>query len=163
MLCLIHTFEGRVMSNLPSPIAEQGAEPVASQRPAEIKAGVSAKATPPVASPAKVVRAKTPVSAKPNRAVSPAPIKAAANARAGKADGKPSGKKPKLVRDSFSFPALDYARIGSLKQRALKAGHEARKSEVLRAGLAALCALSDAALLKALRAIDRPPPGGHGQ
>jgi hypothetical protein len=82
----------------------------------------------------------------------------AASAGSDKA-GKHSVKKAKLVRDSFTFPADDYAQIGALKERALKAGHEVKKSELLRAGLTALSALPDAALVKALQAIDRLKPG----
>lgn len=70
-----------------------------------------------------------------------------------------AAKKPKLVRDSFTFPETDYARIGALKQRALRAGREAKKSELLRAGLAVLSGLSDAALLQALDGIDKLKPG----
>lgn len=64
-------------------------------------------------------------------------------------------KKPKLVRDSFTFPESDYALIAALKQRALNAGHEIKKSEVLRAGLAALTAMAGPELLKALAEVER--------
>lgn len=89
------------------------------------------------------------------------PAKAAAQTAASTLlkESKHPAKKPKLVRDSFTFPAVDYAQIGALKQRALQAGHEVKKSELLRAGLAVLCALSDAELIKALQAIDRLKPG----
>ena len=73
--------------------------------------------------------------------------------------GKVAGKKPKLVRDSFTFPATDYALIGELKQRALKAGYEIKKSEILRAGLLALSAMSESVLIKALGDIDKLKPG----
>ena len=76
---------------------------------------------------------------------------------------KHADKKRKLVRDSFTFPAADYARIGVLKQRSREAGHEVKKSELLRAGLIALSALSDSALLEALGAIDRLKPDRHAQ
>lgn len=72
---------------------------------------------------------------------------------------KPAARKPKLVRDSFTFPEADYARIGALKQRAMAAGREVKKSEVLRAGLVALSALSDAALLETLDSVDKLKPG----
>jgi len=68
-------------------------------------------------------------------------------------------KKPKLVRDSFTFPEADYAQIAALKQRALNAGREIKKTEVLRAGLAALSALSDVDLLVVLDGIDKLKPG----
>ena len=68
-------------------------------------------------------------------------------------------KKPKLVRDSFTFPETDYAQIATLKQRALSAGRDVKKTEVLRAGLALLSSLSDADLLSALDGIDKLKPG----
>jgi hypothetical protein len=68
-------------------------------------------------------------------------------------------KKPKLVRDSFTFPESDYALIASLKLRALAAGNEFKKSEILRAGLAALQAMSDADLTKALGSVERIKTG----
>lgn len=69
--------------------------------------------------------------------------------------GKKGSKKPKLIRDSFTFPEADYARIADLKQRIMKTGREVKKSELLRAGLAALSALSDSDLIKTLDGIDR--------
>jgi len=63
--------------------------------------------------------------------------------------------KEKLVRDSFTMPVADYALIDALKQRALKAAHPAKKSELLRAGLQLLASLGDTAMLKALKNV--PP------
>lgn len=61
--------------------------------------------------------------------------------------------KQKLVRDSFTFPENEYAQIEVLKSRVLALAHHAKKSEVLRAGIAALSALPDEALLAALKAV----------
>jgi hypothetical protein len=58
----------------------------------------------------------------------------------------------KLVRDSFTMPAAEYALIGQLKHRTLSLARATKKSELLRAGLKALAALSDAALLAVLAA-----------
>lgn len=52
-------------------------------------------------------------------------------------------KKPKLVRDSFTMPKDEYVVIDSLKLRAGKLGQSPKKSELLRAGIKALAALSD--------------------
>ncbi|MEX8500352.1 hypothetical protein [Leptothrix ochracea] len=60
-------------------------------------------------------------------------------------------KKPKLVRDSFTIPKGEYAVLDALKQRATALAQPAKKSEVLRAGIKALAALSDEAFLAALR------------
>lgn len=72
---------------------------------------------------------------------------------------KPAAKKAKLIRDSFTFPEADYALIAQLKKRALTAGREAKKSEILRAALANLAGLPTADLLKALDAIEKLSPG----
>lgn len=68
-------------------------------------------------------------------------------------------RKPELVRDSFTFPAVDHARLAELKQRALKAGREIKKSELLRAGLAALATMPDAAFLAAVDGVERIKTG----
>jgi hypothetical protein len=59
-------------------------------------------------------------------------------------------KKQKMVRDSFTMPQHDYAHIATLKERCLKAGVSAKKSEILRAALACLAGLSDKNLLSAI-------------
>ena len=59
-------------------------------------------------------------------------------------------KKPKLVRDSFTFPKDEYQAIAGLKQKALSLQHSAKKSEILRAGLMLLNGLTDKAFLAAL-------------
>lgn len=74
--------------------------------------------------------------------------------------GKGKGqKKPKLVRDSFTFPEAEYALLAQLKRRLLGAGHEVKKSELLRAGLASLAALSDADLVQALAQLEKLKTG----
>jgi hypothetical protein len=61
--------------------------------------------------------------------------------------------KTKLVRDSFTIPATEYAVLDALKQRALGSAHHAKKSEILRAGIKLLTALSDTDLLAALKGV----------
>ena len=57
---------------------------------------------------------------------------------------KPSKvKKPKLVRDSFTIPKDEYVVIDSLKLRGGKLSQAVKKSELLRAGIKALAAMSD--------------------
>lgn len=72
---------------------------------------------------------------------------------------KQAPKKPKLVRDSFTIPEADYALFAVLRQRALAAGIEVKKSEVLRAAVAALAQLEDAELIKAIGLIERIKTG----
>ncbi len=61
--------------------------------------------------------------------------------------------KPKLVRDSFTMPKDEYQVIDALKARALGLEKHVRKSELLRAGIQALAAMNDRALLKAIAAV----------
>lgn len=59
-------------------------------------------------------------------------------------------KKPKLVRDSFTIPKTEYVVLDELKQRAARLARPVKKSELLRAGIKALAAMSDPAFLKAM-------------
>ena len=103
------------------------AKPVVSKKPARRPAGKSASA------PTKKATAKPTVKA--------AQIAQAAETKL---------KKPKLVRDSFTFPKDEYQAIAGLKQKALGLKHSAKKSEILRAGLKLLNSLNDKAFLAAL-------------
>ena len=68
----------------------------------------------------------------------------------------------KVIRDSFTMPAADYELIGVLKQRCIELGIAMKKSELLRAGLAALQRLPDDGLAQIATAVEnvktgRPP------
>jgi hypothetical protein len=137
--------------------------------PAPAKAPV-APAKKPVRKAAKKIGAAKPVAKKPvQKAVSQTAVKSAAktatktaNKPATEPSPKPKAKpaqqttpdlklkKPKLVRDSFTFPKDEYQAIAGLKQKALGLKHSAKKSEILRAGLMLLNGLSDKAFLSAL-------------
>lgn len=104
-----------------------------------VKKTASAKTVASATTPAQKPVAKAPA-AKP-APVPPAPVKA----------DKP--KKLKLVRDSLSIPKDEYEVIAALKLRAGKLGHAAKKTEIIRAGLKAIAALSDQGLLKALKSV----------
>lgn len=62
-------------------------------------------------------------------------------------------KKPKLVRDSFTFPKAEYEVLEAMKQRAAKLKVMAKKTELMRAGIKSLAALGDAAFLSAIAAV----------
>jgi hypothetical protein len=62
-------------------------------------------------------------------------------------------KKPKMVRDSFTIPKPEYDVLNELKLRAAKLGSPAKKTELVRAGIKLLAALSDTAYRQALRAV----------
>jgi hypothetical protein len=109
------------------PVAKAVVEPVATKSSAKV---AKAKPVKPAATPSK-----------PEATVSKPAVTASK---------KDKPKKVKLIRDSFTMPETDYAHIASVKARCLKAGVNAKKSEVLRAGLNVLAKLSDSALKKAL-------------
>jgi hypothetical protein len=93
-----------------------------------------------------------PVVAKPTAITSPAKIapKKALTDKVAKAKvAKPEKiKTPKLKmeRDSFTMPKAEYAQFSVLKERLAKLGQPAKKSELLRAGVILLTAMTDAAL-----------------
>jgi hypothetical protein len=115
--------------------------------PAEKKESV-AKPAPAEKAPAKAVK-KTAAETK---------VEAPKVEKAAKVKKQPV-KKPKLVRDSFTMPESDYALFASLKQRALAAGADVKKAELLRAGLATLAKLDDAELVKAIGLVERIKTG----
>jgi hypothetical protein len=96
------------------------------------------------AAPAKEIVTKSP---------SPAAAKTAVTARLDTKKRKNGHKKQKTIRDSFNMPADDYALIGKMKKRAIAAGRDMKKSELLRAGLKALAGMNDAAYSQALGAV----------
>lgn len=61
--------------------------------------------------------------------------------------------KAKLVRDSFTIPKSEYVVLEGLKVRAANLTRPAKKSELLRAGIAVLKAMSDTAFLAALSGV----------
>lgn len=62
-------------------------------------------------------------------------------------------KKIKLVRDSFTIPKPEYLMLDNLKLRATDLKHPVKKGELIRAGIKALAALTDANLLVAIKAV----------
>ena len=76
-----------------------------------------------------------------------------------KAVTKAKAKRSKLVRDSFSFPEHEHELLSALKKRAKNLGKEFKKPEILRAGVAHLVAMADAALVAALDKVERVKTG----
>ncbi len=85
----------------------------------------------------------------PRKSAVKAPVKVKADTTAQPA-AETKLKKPKLIRDSFTFPKDEYQAIAGLKQKALGLKHSSKKSEILRAGLKLLNSLNDKAFLTAL-------------
>jgi Arc/MetJ-type ribon-helix-helix transcriptional regulator len=65
----------------------------------------------------------------------------------------------RVVRDTFSLPSSDYDLIGELRERCLKAGRGATKSEIVRAGLHALSALPAQELARVLAGLVKVKTG----
>jgi hypothetical protein len=72
---------------------------------------------------------------------------------------RPSNGASRVIRDSFTIPGDEYELITRIKKRCMKAGVSANKSEVLRAGLAALDSMSDRELTKMFEALSRVKTG----
>ena len=155
----------RAIPTAPEAVAKSpAAKPTAVKpAPASVKRPAPAAPAPSAAKPAKATVAKAPGKpAKPVPVKKPAAKKPAVKASAKPiakslakaADSKPAKtekpKKAKLVRDSFTIPKDEYVVIDALKQRAGKLARSAKKSELLRAGIKALAAMSDEAFVRAL-------------
>ncbi|MDR5764799.1 MULTISPECIES: hypothetical protein [unclassified Caballeronia] len=68
-------------------------------------------------------------------------------------------KKEKVVRDSFTMPKSDYAKIAALKEKCQKNGVRVKKSELLRAALAMLDAAPEKRLVEAIKALETVKTG----
>lgn len=126
-------------------------KPVATKPPSKAATKAIVK---PVAK-AKSAPVSTKPTAKPLAKVVSKPVvkpaaKSVAKAEPVKADKL---KKPKMVRDSFTFPKAEYAVLDGLKMRAAKLGSPAKKTELLRAGIKVIAAMQDAAFVAALKAV----------
>lgn len=71
--------------------------------------------------------------------------------------------KVKMVRDSYTMPENDYARLADLKKKCLKAGVHVKKSELLRAGLIVLAKLPIATLQKTVEQLEKIKTGRPGR
>jgi hypothetical protein len=140
------------MNNKPTTLTSTSSKvPAAKATPAAMAAAAPVKAKPAVAAAAP----QSPKTASPSN-VEKVSKTASTSVKPNAASVKKTdekAKKSKLVRDSFTMPKAEYLQIEALKARALKASHAVKKSELLRAGLAALSAMNDAALLAALKAV----------
>jgi hypothetical protein len=119
-------------------------------------AAVLAKA--PVTNPVSKTTAKTVAKAKAKSAVKTATKPTTNTTARTAANVVDSGVevvkgKAKLVRDSFTMPKLEYLVIDALKRRAAALAKPSKKSELLRAGVKALSAMTDKAFLAALQSV----------
>ncbi len=96
----------------------------------------------------------------------PAAADAAKKSKSGVATKQKKDSKPKkinMVRDSYTMPENDYAKLSELKKTCLKAGVHVKKSELLRAGLIALSKLPTATLLKTVGGLVKIKTGRPGK
>jgi hypothetical protein len=121
--------------------------PVASKKPAS-KPAAPKPSTKPTAS--KPVTPK-PI-AKPALVTKPV-AKLTPKVTTKKVEKKAKSEKVKMERDSFTMPKDEYAQIAVLKTRLSKLGQPAKKSELLRAGIKLLAAMSDNTLKMTLAKI----------
>lgn len=110
---------------------------------------------------------KKPTPAKPvAKTAAPKPAPKAVAKPAAKPAAKPvvqakaaKPKASKVIRDSFTFPETDYRKISELKKACLGLGINAKKSEILRAGLHVLASLDKAKLKEAISRIEKIKTG----
>ena len=108
-------------------------------------------------SPARRAARKAAPKAAPAAAAVPAKQRPAATDKAKTAQAdKP--EKLKLVRDSFTIPKFEYGVLQVLKTRASHLGRPTKKSEIVRAGVKALEALTDADFLACLSSLPATKP-----
>lgn len=122
--------------------------PVTKSEPTKVPVSKT-NATKPVAT--KTVAAKAIVNTKPvaTKAALAKPVAVASKAKISK-PVKEKIPKLKMERDSFTMPKVEYAQFSVLKERLVKLGQPAKKSELLRAGIMQLTAMTDAALKAAM-------------
>jgi len=129
----------------------------AEAKPADAAPKVAVKAK-PAGKPKAAVKAKPAAAPKAERqkraaAAEAAPVSATAEEKSKRV------KKEKVVRDSFTMPKSDYAKIAALKEKCLEAGVSVKKSELLRAGLLLLESAPSKRLLAAVSAVETVKTG----
>jgi uncharacterized iron-regulated protein len=107
----------------------------------------------------KVKTAKKIATAKPEAKAVSKPVAKVADKKAADAKKIKKEAKVKVVRDSFTMPQPEYQKIADIKEACLKTGLHVKKSEVLRAGLQVLSALSVPQLKSALASLDKIATG----
>lgn len=143
----------------PAKSVRQAATRAAVKAPGKVASSAPAKAPSkaPSKAPAKALSKATPKA--PSKAAPRTAQVIEDNTKAKRAPKTTKLPKQKPVRDSFSFPETEYLALVGLKKRLLAAGHDAKKGELVRAGIALLSNLGDAALINALSKIDKLKTG----
>lgn len=126
------------------PVVKPAAKPVAK--------AVAKAAIKPVTKPVAKTIAKPIAKTRVKAAAKPA-AKAISKKIAKKDTKKAKPEKVKMERDSFTMPKDEYAQLTLLKARLTSMGQPAKKSELLRAGIKLLVAMSDNTLKTTLAKI----------
>ncbi len=125
----------KAIPNQPGASKTVAKKPVAATKPATPAKTVTKLAAKPAVKPVMKAVTKPKAVAKPKAAPAKKDHK--------KEDKKAKPEKVKMERDSFTMPKDEYAAIGVLKNRLNTLGHPVKKSELLRAGIKLLAAMSD--------------------
>ena len=116
-------------------------------KPVVAKVAPKAAATKPAAKPASKAVPK------PAAKATAKPVKATAKSAVLPKAKPEKVKKPKMIRDSFTMPKAEFAVIDALKSRAANLKKPAKKTELIRAGIKALAAMTDVAFASAIAAV----------
>ncbi len=138
-------------SPVKTPVAQQAtAKRLVATKPASVKPDAKKLST--VKTPGAKTAAKKPVTKtlSPKNRTTVKPEKEAKTEQTVKLE---KTRKPKLVRDSFTIPKVEYVVLEALKQRANGLNRSVKKSELLRAGIKALAAMHDTAFVSALELV----------
>ena len=117
------------------------ATPIAISNPVAVAKPAAKPVAKTLAKP--VTKPMTKATAKPATKAKPLVKKATAKKSAKKEPKKAKPEKVKMERDSFTMPKDEYAQLTLLKARLTAMGQPAKKSELLRAGIKLLAAMSD--------------------
>ena len=123
------------------------------------KADESMPNTPSAPKPLARFRAANPKMVETEVKLEPMIVEAAKESKSEKEAKVPRKLKLKVVRDSFTMPQSEYLKIAEIKALCLKAGVQVKKSEVLRAGVIALCAMNEKELNAILNSMDKIKTG----
>ena len=127
------------------------ATPIAISNPVAVAKPAAKPVAKTLAKP--VTKPMTKATAKPATKAKPLVKKATAKKSAKKEPKKAKPEKVKMERDSFTMPKDEYAQLTLLKARLTAMGQPAKKSELLRAGIKLLAAMSDNTLKTTLAKI----------
>ncbi|APR94870.1 hypothetical protein PATSB16_15280 [Pandoraea thiooxydans] len=106
---------------------------------------------------------KTAQASKPTGSTLKSTASAALTAAPAKDEKAPKKVKVKVIRDSFTMPEYDHAKLARLKKKCLAEGVHVKKSELLRAGLAALEVMPLKRLLIEVQALAKVKTGRPGK